>query len=241
MSKDKKDDKPIDNSKYDHKPIKFFDKDDHYELYFVGEFEHDNDNNSVLADLLVDLKEANKDKELHIFINSYGGYVCTLTMLLTMVLRFKHRITVCTGVAMSCGLNLWACGHERYCTEFSDFLHHDMSELTWGKGVELKHTADELIELNRQVDKACGIDQIFTPEELKLAETSEVRLTGLTMITRGVAKSISEYDNRTIPSKKEVYEVDDKLYELKDNKYYKLTRSTTSITYNQLVHSKKSK
>ena len=62
MSKDKKDDKPIDNSKYDHKPIKFFDKDDHYELYFVGEFEHDNDNNSVLADLLVDLKEANKDK-----------------------------------------------------------------------------------------------------------------------------------------------------------------------------------
>ena len=167
--------------------------------------------------------------------------MCTLTMLLTMVLRFKHRVTVCTGVAMSCGLNLWACGHERYCTEFSDFLHHDMSELTWGKGVELKHTADELIELNRQVDKACGVDQIFTLEELKLAETSEVRLTGLTMMTRGVAKSISEYDNRTIPSKKEVYEVDDKLYELKDNKYYKLTRSTLSITYNQLVHSKKSK
>lgn len=241
MSKKNKSDECFDNCKYDGKPIKFYDKEDHYEIFFIGYFDHDNESNSLLSDLIVDLKEADKNKEIHIFINSYGGYVCTLTTILSMLSRFKHRVTICTGVGMSCGLMLWAFGHERYCASYTDLMLHDMSSFFYGKGMEMKRTAEAMLEIQKDLYTKCHIHDIFTPEEIKLAETTEVFVSGASCIERGVAYDISAYESRTIPSKKEVYEIDGSLFELKDNKYIKLNRSSNTYTYDKLVHYKKTK
>ena len=71
---------------YFKEPVSFKDCDDHYELIYTGEFESIGRNSTEMINLLRDLKEGNKDKELHILISSIGGDVENLILILQQVL-----------------------------------------------------------------------------------------------------------------------------------------------------------
>ena len=223
--------------KYNDKPVRFYDKGDHYALYFTDDFELQNKDCTILTDIMIDLQEANKDKELHIFINSYGGYSMTLSMLLSSVMLFKYRVTICTGIAASCGILLWCTGHERYVSPYSELMLHEVSSLAYGKGSEITRYGYQMSKLSKKLYNTVNVRDIFTEEELKLSETSEVWFIGSDLISRNKAKDISEYSKRVIPSKKEVFVVGDTLYEESNGKYTIYTKSKKELIlgYSELV------
>ena len=67
--------------------IKFLNKDKHYELWFTTGFESisDTDTKPIFTQLLYDLHHADKSKELHIFISSFGGSGDTLVAIMAQI------------------------------------------------------------------------------------------------------------------------------------------------------------
>src|SRR5574344_889434 len=107
------------NDPFAGKTLRFYESDDHYEMHLCGDFhgisdEDDGNEHSDFIRICQELRAADHDKELHIFINSYGGYMDSLLMLLHDVTAFKHIVTITTSTAASCGFLLWIVGDERY-------------------------------------------------------------------------------------------------------------------------------
>lgn len=63
------------DDEYFNQPVIFRECDDHYELIYTGEFEDVGRASIAVTKLIQDLKDGDKDTELHIFINSVGGSV----------------------------------------------------------------------------------------------------------------------------------------------------------------------
>ena len=120
---------PISNDKYKDRDIRFIDKDDHYELIFTDEFNtptsgtYNNDKpETLITDVITDMRAADKTKELHIFVGSFGGLVVGLNMLLQQVFEFEFRVGINLGTACSCGFMLLASCNEIYTAEFSQWM-----------------------------------------------------------------------------------------------------------------------
>lgn len=236
--------KPIED-KYKDKAIRFIDKNTHYELIFTDEFVspssgtlHSDKSYTLITDIIIDMKNADKDKELHIFIGSYGGEVCCLNMIFQQILLFNYRVGINLGMADSCGWMLYFTCHERYTSSFSQFMYHEMSGLRYGKIKELESDIKFCKEWWNELINHTFTKEILTEEELKLGETSEVWLTGAELIKRGKAKDYSEYINRkTIMKLNTAYEFNGKIYLKEDNKFIKYQRSPKSelFTYAELI------
>ena len=119
---------------YFNQPVLFKDCDTHYELIYTGEFEDVGRESIEITKLMQDLKDGDKEKELHIFISSIGGSVENLSLLLQQVLQYQHRVTICCGSALSAGFILWACGNERYVSPYSELMYHTIYSGYEGKG-----------------------------------------------------------------------------------------------------------
>ena len=91
---------------YYNQPVMFRDCDDHYELIYTGEFEDVGKDSIAVTKLIQDLKDGDKDMELHILINSIGGSVDNLSFVLQQVLEYRQRVTMCCGSALSAGFIL---------------------------------------------------------------------------------------------------------------------------------------
>ena len=238
---------PKSESKYEGKPIRFYDKKSHYELIFMDDFKSVQDpektwsgSNPLLADLVQDMKDADHSKEIHVFIGSYGGEVVALNTVLQMILQFSHRVGISTGWSCSCGwMLLFAC-EERYVAPFSYNLFHSMSSFSWGKVKENKNKVE--FEEKWWNNLLKYVDSSFlSEEEKKLAETSEVCLTGEELIQRGACKPYSEYCKRTLPKEVEgIFEVGEDLYvkEKCSDKYIRLCKAKKEkkITWQELVN-----
>lgn len=233
------------DDKYKDKAIRFADKGDYYELIFTDDFmppssgTYDGQKNyTLITDIITDMRNADKDKELHIFIGSYGGAVTCLNMIFQQVLEFKYRVGINLGMADSCGWMLYFTCHERYASSFSQFMFHEMSGLRYGKIKELeadikfcKSWWDELL-------KNTFTKEVLTEDELKLGQTSEVWFTGAELIKRGHVKDYSEYTKRkTIIKLNTAYEVDGKIYIKEDDKFVKYQKApkSESLTYFELL------
>lgn len=236
-------DKDKSSSKYDGKPIKFLDKKDHYELIFMDFFktvsnEKMENGIPIMADLLMDMKEADHSKEIHVFVGSYGGEVCALNMLLQQLLLFPHRVGISVGWACSCGWMLLFSCQERYLAPFSMNCFHSMSSLAYGKVEEMKNM-NKFDEEWWKILLSNTDTSFLTEEEKKLAETSEVYLTGEELISRGACKDYREYAMRSIPQQKTsgVYEVGRALYVKNSNGMYDKYRriSSPEISWEKLV------
>ena len=234
-------DKPA--MRYDGKPVRFLDRKDHYELVFMDFFRTSADESldkgsSLLADLLVDMKEADHSREAHVFVGSYGGDACALSMILQQLSLFHHRVGVSVGWACSCGwLLLFSC-QERYVSPFSMNCFHAMSHLAYGKVEELKNVSrfDERWWKILLAQTDCSF---LTEEERKLAETSEVYLTGEDLISRGACRDYREYASRVLPGAvtSGVYSVGETLYVKGEDGLYARYRKTSGpeISWEKLV------
>ena len=230
------------NDKYKDKPLRFYDKNDHYELYFIDAYQYPNKNYTILSDIIIDLKNADKNKELHIWINSHGGYVFSLNSILQQILEFTHIVTITTGAAMSCGFMLWCCGNEKYVSPMSELLYHGISSGFFGKGNEISLYGNFLEKELNMLIKILGVDKILTKEELTLGKTSEVWLLGSELIERKIALDYSQYKCRIIPTTSDAIKIDDDIYIRDDNGYVKYEKSKgNKLTYIDILNKLKEK
>lgn len=184
---------------YFKEPVSFKDCDDHYELIYTGEFESIGRNSTEMINLLRDLKEGNKDKELHILISSIGGDVENLILILQQVLQYNHRVTVCCGAALSAGFMLWATGHEKYVSPYSELMYHTIYSGYAGKGVELTTYGNHIERLTTKLMEAVNMADLISEEDMQKGKSTEVWYTGEDFINAGKAQDYSEYIKREVP------------------------------------------
>lgn len=232
---------PSDN-KYDNKAIRFLDKGDHYELIFTDFFDIPSDGlfgekpYTVITDVIIDMKEADKSKELHIFVGSFGGAAHCLNMLIQQITQFKHVVGINLGYACSCGFMVLMFCNEIYTTEYATFLYHDMSGVAFGKITENKNTITWQEKWWNILKEKSNVDRFLTPEELKLGETSEVWLTGKDLIDRGLVNPYEYYTVRVVPKSldNEFYQINDEIYRKEQGRFVKYIKSNSknnSLTY----------
>lgn len=206
--------KMMEENKYEDKAIRWLDKGDHYELIFTDDFITPSSSgvgrqdagrfqplsgNSLLTDIILDMREGNKAKEVHVFVGSPGGEVTALNMILQQLLTYQYRVGINLGTACSCGwMLLFAC-QERYVSPFSQTMYHDISAFCSGKHAELQRNAEFMDRWQKELLEITDTDRVLTAKELELGRTSEVWLTGRELIERGAARDYAEYLSRVIP------------------------------------------
>ena len=201
------------SNKYDGKAIRWIEYKDHYELIFTDDFVTPSSSgmrqngriflagpgSSLLTDIIMDMRNGDKSRELHVFIGSLGGEVAALNMILQQLLTYDYRIGINLGIACSCGWMLFFACQERYVSPFSQTMYHDISSVCGGKHSELHHNAEFMGKLQKELLKVTDTVQVLTEKELELGRTSEVCLTGQELIDRGAARDYSCYPGRVIP------------------------------------------
>ena len=206
--------KMMEIDKYDNKAIRWLDKGSHYELIFTDDFYTPSSTgagkqgpgpfppifgNALLTDIILDMRDGVKEKEVHVFVGSFGGEVAALNMILQQLLTYQYRVGINLGTACSCGwMLLFAC-HERYVSPFSQAMYHDISTVCGGKHTELQRNAEFMGRWQKELLKITDTAKVLTEKELELGRTSEVWLTGRELIDRGAARDYAEYQNRVIP------------------------------------------
>ena len=201
------------SSKYARQAIRWEDKGDHYELIFTDDFvtpssaglrQSDgliafNTGSALLTNIVLDMRNGNKHKEVHVFVGSFGGEVAALNMILQQLLTYDYRVGINLGTACSCGWMLFFACQERYVSAFSQAMYHDMATVCGGKHSELQRNAEYMARWQQELLKITDTAKVLTEKELELGRTSEVWLTGRELIERGAAREYSEYLNRKIP------------------------------------------
>jgi ATP-dependent protease ClpP protease subunit len=221
---------------YYKEPVCFKDCEDHYELIYTGEFESIGRNSTEMTNLLRDLKNGNKDKELHILISSVGGAVENLILILQQVLQYNHRVTVCCGAALSAGFILWATGHEKYVSPYSELMYHTIYSGYEGKGVELTNYGNHIERLTSKLMEAVNMQDLISEEDLQKGKSTEVWYTGEDFINSGKALDYSEYVKREIPLCAMVILANGRFFCKSLNKYVELTiNPDIEYTYNDIL------
>ena len=204
--------------------VQFIEKRKNYELILMDDFpvmsSSSDPNCEQFVELFSALKDCDKNKELHIFINSYGGSVDTLNILLQQIIQFKYRVGICCGIACSCGCDLLFTCNERYISPFSQVLYHDISISQNGdeKISNVMNVATFSKEWSEEIDRVSCIRFFLTNEEKEKGRLSDVYFTGKELIARGACKDYSEYLNRHIPERSnDVIQIGNDLWKLDDD------------------------
>lgn len=142
------------------------DKNEINEIWFNGEFS--SENAGKLRKELKNLETINKLKPIMIYIDSYGGNVDALNMLIDTFNEIENEIiTVCMGKAMSCGAVLLSCGDKRFISKNSRVMIHEVSTFDWGKVSELKNNLEETSRLNEGLLKLLSANTKKSLRQLK--------------------------------------------------------------------------
>ena len=244
--------KLMEEGKYENEAIRWLDKGDHYELIFTDDFVIPSSmgigrqgglplppvvNNSLLTDIILDMRDGVKEKEVHVFVGSLGGEVAALNMILQQLLTYQYRVGINLGTACSCGwILLFAC-QERYVSPFSQAMYHDISTICGGKHTELQRNAEFMGRWQKEFLKNTYTMEVLTEKELELGRTTEVWLTGRELIERGAAKDYAEYLNRRIPMPMPCFvDVQGKIFGKTDEGWVHMERTDEKpLSYAELV------
>ena len=88
---------------------------------------------------------------LPITIDSYGGSVYALLGMFDYLQNVEDAevVTICDGVAMSCGAALFTCGKRRFLSQNGTVLFHDMSWVSIGKDTDIQSDAKNAERLKK--------------------------------------------------------------------------------------------
>lgn len=115
-----------------------------------------------LRDSLLEAAKGDPTKPITIYIHSYGGAVDALASMIETIDEIPNPIiTVCQGVAMSCGAMLLSHGDIRFIGKHSRVMVHEVSSATHGDVHDMAADAQETKRLNKywmhMLAKNCGI------------------------------------------------------------------------------------
>jgi ATP-dependent Clp protease protease subunit len=111
---------------------------------------------------ILEASKGDPQRPITVYIHSYGGAVDALASMIETLDEVPNPIiTVCQGVAMSCGAALFAHGDIRFIGKHSRVMIHEVSGGTAGDVHDLGADAQEMKRMNRYFNnllaKDCGI------------------------------------------------------------------------------------
>lgn len=126
-------------------------------------------------------------KFLPIVIDSYGGVCYTLFGMLDFIESIKSKgidvFTVCNSKAMSCGAVLFTCGTKRFASPNATFMVHEVSNIIWGKNVDLQNDAKHTEAINKRflkiMDANTGHSSGYWKKRIKDHEHADLYLTAI--------------------------------------------------------------
>lgn len=91
------------------------------------------------------------EKEVHVYVNTYGGCVYTGMAIYDAMQKIPNKVTtIGTGKIMSCGNLIMAGGNRRIMTPGSSYMFHDISSGTWGSPSEMRADLDHTEALGKR-------------------------------------------------------------------------------------------
>ena len=138
-------------------------------IIFVGMGIDDYMANLVIAQMLF-LQMENKSQDIHIYINSPGGYVSSgLAIYDTMQFVHCDVATYCIGQASSMAALLLAGGTKgkRYALPNSRIMIHQPSGGAQGTASDIKITAEEILKLKKRMTKLISKHTGQAPEKVE--------------------------------------------------------------------------
>lgn len=101
-----------------------------------------------------DKKEKNYTREpIRIFINSYGGSVYAMWMLIDAVDVSKTPVyTYCNGYCMSAAFQIFLSGHKRFVSRHATLMYHQIYCWRSGKYQDMVDDREHMDHLNKQIE-----------------------------------------------------------------------------------------
>ncbi|MDT0160286.1 ATP-dependent Clp protease proteolytic subunit [Bacillus sp. AG4(2022)] len=113
--------------------------------------------------IAMQIKKFNKEDEgkaiedrqpIELHINSVGGSVYDGFGLISVILASKTPVHgFCDGYVMSMGFAIYAACHVRFAGQFSNFMYHEVSTMSFGKNTEIEEVTKENRRLQKMYDK----------------------------------------------------------------------------------------
>lgn len=147
----------------------------------------------TVRDSIIDLSNKDRQTPIIVYINSYGGSVDALNLLIDTFNEVPNEIiTVCLGTAMSAGATLLSCGDKRFVGKNARIMIHEVSSWLAGTTTELKQSLDETNRMNRQLLKIIAKNSGKTLKDLKkiFKDTPDFYLTASEAVKFGIADYI---------------------------------------------------
>lgn len=149
----------------------------------------------------INLEDNEKDKKekdfkrepIHIYINSYGGSVYAMWMLIDAIESSKTPVyTYCNGYCMSAAFQIFLAGHKRYISRHSTLMYHQIYCWRSGKYQDLVDDREHTDHLNEQIENYVIERTKLTADDLQQIreKKKDTYFSALNAIDRGIADEI---------------------------------------------------
>lgn len=147
---------------------------------------------------LEDNEKDNKEKDfkrepIHIYINSYGGSVYAMWMLIDAIESSKTPVyTYCNGYCMSAAFQIFLAGHTRFISRHSTLMYHQIYCWRSGKYQDLVDDREHTDHLNEQIENYVIERTKLTADDLQQIreKKKDTYFTAMNAIDRGIADEV---------------------------------------------------
>lgn len=114
-----------------------------------------------------DRKKDFKRDPIRLYVNSFGGSVYDMWLLVDTILNSKTPVyTYCNGYAMSAAFQIFLAGHKRYVSSHATLMYHQIYCWRSGKYQDLVEDRQHMDHLNDQIEKYVIERTKLTQEDL---------------------------------------------------------------------------
>lgn len=155
---------------------------------------------SGLANNLIDFLRKNQGADVVLYVNSYGGEVSSLAVILDALQRFTGKITArVTGIAASAAADILLYCDRVEVSEFAQILYHNTHEYIFGDAETLRKEAEYLEKLDKPLYEKLQEKTGLSREELAEKYLSpETWITAEEAIALNLADGFIDYNSLAV-------------------------------------------
>jgi len=132
-------------------------------------------------------------KPIHLFVDSYGGYIYDMWALIDVIFHSKAPVyTYSIGKTMSAGFQIFLAGEKRFVSDHSTLLYHQASSWAAGKLQDIIEDIEETKRLQYSIEQYIKERTGITEAELVAWREGkkDVYFTADDAIKRGIATDV---------------------------------------------------